>query len=126
MKKMLNEVAISNELREGSLFFRRSKPVEQTPSNTGENNTRTNDTYDTSVSNVTYDTKVTDDTSVTEQPKRREIERRPLEIYKDQHKMLQNLKARSVLDGSPKTIGDLVREALDDYFAKRGLPNPKQ
>jgi hypothetical protein len=123
MKKLLNEAAISNELREGSVFFRRSNSVEQKASNTGKNYTRSNVTPVTRDTDVTN---VTDDTYVTEQPKHREIERRPLEIYKDQHKTLLNLKARSVLDGSPKIIGDFVREALDDYFIKRGIQDPKQ
>ena len=129
MKKTLNEAAISNELREGSAFFR--KPNEKKPQSlkVEENNIRSDDTYVTHVTHDTNVTKVTDDTHdtyVTEKPVQRQIERRPLEIYIDQHKTLQTLKARSVLEGSPKTMGDLVREALDEYFVKKGVINPKQ
>lgn len=113
MKKRLNEEGIINELTGKSAFFpaHGTTPAASPPHE--EKKTRSDDTP---VSHDTEDTDVAGDTSVSSETRR--IKRHLFDIYVDQHARMKYLQAHSVLEGNPKTMGDLIREALDEYLAK--------
>ena len=50
---------------------------------------------------------------------RRNTKRHPFEIYEDQLVSLQRLKASLVLEGKQVAMAEMVREAIDDWLAKR-------
>lgn len=49
-------------------------------------------------------------------------QRHPFDIYEDQLATLRQLAAEERLQGGVGSMSAMVREALDDYFRKRGRP----
>lgn len=53
----------------------------------------------------------------------REITRQSYNVYTDQHMALKRLEAQASLNGSkPRTISEMVREAIGDFLSKQPQP----
>jgi hypothetical protein len=53
----------------------------------------------------------------------REITRQSYNVYTDQHMALKRLEAQASLNGSkPRTISEMVREAISDFLQKQPQP----
>ena len=125
MKKTLNETAIANELKGGSLFFA-NRPETKSPEPTETANTRTAER----VNERTLDDlngrtperpnertgERPNATKTTTQPTQRPIVRHSFQFYRDQLTQLKRLRAQKELQGEPCHLSDLVRQALDDFL----------
>jgi hypothetical protein len=123
MKKTLNETAISNELREGSAFFR--KPLERTtrPIKLEENNTQNHEAHASYEAYEAHEAYASRGAYVSQEA--RKLIRRPIQIYEDQFNRMRALCARSVLEEKPQLLRELFQEAVEDYLQKREPKNPK-
>lgn len=140
MKKTLNETAIANELKSGSLFFanrpetERPEPAntrtaervnERTPEDAnGRTPERTNERTDEQA-NTRTDERPNERTgerpnapTKTPKPAKRDIIRHSFQFYEDQLTQLKRLRAQKELQGEPCHLSDLVRQAIDDFLAK--------
>jgi hypothetical protein len=117
MKKQLNTEGITNELAGASLFFNQQKrtaqkPVSGTPlpekpvvqEEQGEKDTQHSTSHDA----PQPDTK-----------KRLVKPRHGFDIYWDQYEALVKWSNEEKLQGGTGSMSAMVREALDDYIAKR-------
>jgi succinyl-CoA synthetase alpha subunit len=53
----------------------------------------------------------------------REITRQSYNVYTDQHMALKRLEAQASLNGAkPRTISEMVREAISDFLSKQPQP----
>ena len=94
-KKHLDTSIVLNELKSGSVFFRKDKisekPVRPVREERGVRHVRP--------------------------IAKREIKRHPFDIYRDQLDTLQKMKSEHMIDtGEMKSMAEMVREALDTYI----------
>ena len=94
-KKQLDTSVVINELKSGSLFFRKN--------NTSKPPVR--------------DVRAVRDVRPVRTPTKREIKRHPFDIFRDQLESLQQLKSNHMMEtGEMKSMSEMVREALDTYI----------
>ena len=121
--------AIQNELKGGSVFFRRpepqssktsapeQKPEHPKPADADNANGRTPERANARTGERA-------NTRTTERPNGRSgervIKRQSYNVYEDQHRQQQRLEASRALSGTPVPISVMVRQALDDYLSKQG------
>ncbi len=127
-KKAINTDAITNDLRESSLFIQRpptlpevapedeaAEPVDATPlphdTSEPEPPTRTPRPESTARTPRTG--------STTPLPVKRSMKRHPFEIYYDQYESLIRLAAEDRMRGGVGSMSQMVREALDRLIAER-------
>ena len=122
MKKKLNEEAVMSELREGSLHFRR--PPEEPPA-AGEPD-RSETPVATAASGQGAEQaqggplpaeRPYGRTAV--RPVQRVLKRHPFEFYQDQLDALKRISLSDQMAGGKGNMSEMVREAIDEYLAKR-------
>lgn len=137
-KKKLDEALIANELRGNSLFFRRSDEIQERTEMKKEPDTAEQDRHAPHPSplpqavpeTISSPSQVketasdrdpygrtgvrTDRTDV-----RRTITRYAYEVYQDQIETFRQLALEDKLRGGRGSMSEMIREALDDYIAKK-------
>jgi len=90
-KKQLDTSVVLNELKSGSLFFQKDKPVRPVREER--------------------------DVRPVRPPTKREVKRHPFDIYRDQLDTLKKMKTSYMIEtGEIKSMAEMVREALDTYI----------
>lgn len=108
MKKQLNATGMVSELRGGSAFFKDRVPQRPIP-----------DAQTSKTVRSYRRTTVRTDGQTVSQPTQRRTKRHPFEIYADQLKRLQSIKAKAMMGGETLSMSEMVREAIDQYLAKK-------
>lgn len=120
MKKKLDEAAIANELRGGSLHFQR--PAEDAPAATAQQGGATvpvqesKPTAPAPLPNPPADDGPYGRTAV--RTLRRTLKRHPFEFYKDQLDQLKQIALTEELAGGRGNMSEMVRAAVDEWLAK--------
>ena len=128
MKKKLNEEAVISELREGSLHFRR--PAEEPPVAPAPERGETSAPARTPASTATSDETAEQEREMpspdarpsvrtTVRPVQRVLKRHPFEFYQDQLDALKRISLSDQMAGGKGNMSEMVREAIDEYLAKR-------
>ena len=113
MKKKLDETTVINELREGSLHFRRpDEEVAAQPE--AEQEQPAPAAVAATVAHEAYPSVRTVVRTV-----QRTLKRHPFEFYKDQLDALKQLSLTEQMAGGRGNMSEMVREAVDEYLAKR-------
>ena len=132
MSKKLDTSAITDELTEGSAFFRTTrKAAKAAPLPTSEVQKADHQTLTPTRSTIA--SQPDSDQQLRRPPDeptnrpgdrptvgRGELIRRGFEWYADQLRALKQLSLKKQLDGKPGSMSAMVREALDDYLKKTG------
>jgi hypothetical protein len=121
-KKKPSMENIANELAGASAFFKTSPAQEQ--------NTRKHEAYEVYEAHASREALEAREASAPQeaQPTRktRNTIRRPFVVYEDQLIRLREIKARSVLEGKPLEIQDIVQEAIESFIKKYDAKHPKR
>jgi hypothetical protein len=121
-KKKPSMDVIANELEGASAFFKSASPIQK--------ETRTDESHEAYESQASheareaYEPQASHEASPTR--KVRKVIRRPFVVYEDQLIRLREIKARSVLDGKPLEIQDMVQEALEHFIKRYDAKHPKR
>jgi hypothetical protein len=125
MKKKINEDAITNELRSGSLLFRRPTnefddedgPAPELPAPPPVISRTSGDELPQHFGERTSDRpSVRTGGSF---PAKRLLKRHPFEFYQDQLEALHQFALEAQVAGGRGNKSEMVREAVDEYIAKR-------
>jgi len=134
MKRKLNEEAIADELRTGSLFFRRpeAETAEEPQSHAAPADPPAAVATMARPTTRASRTAVRSAPAVPEPPseerpygrtavriEQRVLKRHPFEFYRDQLDALKQLSLSEQLTGGRGNMSEMVREALDAYLATR-------
>ncbi len=111
MKKQLKETAVINELRGASAFFPRPAPAAESPAPPSQ------ETAVRPTSTAIAEEPVRSVRGV--RPVRRKKQRHPFDLYEDQVERLRWLAAEDRKAGGDGSMSRMVREALDQYLAKK-------
>jgi hypothetical protein len=124
MKKPLNVESVSNELREGSVFFAkggRGQSATATEERPGAEPAVTG-----ALSEVSLGDALAEDIERTSlvrpsvrPPVRRTLRRHPFEFYQDQLEALKQFSLTDQLNGEKGSMSEMVRDAVDEYISRR-------
>lgn len=115
MKKPLNEQAITNELRGGSVFFRPPSPSAPLPESPDHADARP-PVRSTPPADRSTEMPARADA---QSDVRRVINRHAFEIYQDQLETLRRMSLEGQLAGEKISMSEMVREALDTYIDRK-------
>jgi hypothetical protein len=116
MKKKLNEEAVMSELREGSLHFRRP-PEEPHRSETPVATAASGQGAEPAQGVPLPVERPYGRTTV--RTVQRVLKRHPFEFYQDQLDALKRISLSDQMAGGKGNMSEMVREAIDEYLAKR-------
>ena len=116
-KKKIDENAMVTELREASVFFR-TPPTDEPEATALAPVAETEQLPAPDERPVERSSVRTVVRSVKRIPKRY-----PFEFYQDQLEALKRLSLTEQLDGGKGNMSEMVREAVDEWLAKRRAPN---
>jgi hypothetical protein len=123
-RKRINEEAVTNELRAGSLFFRppQTDVTElETPASetTQPGPVASADTDASSQSATAPVTTVRSSVRTAVRVATRVLKRHPFEFYQDQLDQLKQISLNDQMAGGRGNMSEMVREAVDAWLAKR-------
>ena len=116
-KKKINEDAMVTELREASVFFR-TPPTDEPEAPVLAAETEMGQSTGPDVRSLDRSTVRTGVRNAKRIPKRY-----PFEFYQDQLEELKRLSLTEQLDGGKGNMSEMVREAVDEWLAKRRALN---
>ena len=113
MKKKLDETAVINELREGSLHFRRPDEEAAAPPEPEREQPAPVAVAAPAALEAPPSVRTVVRTA------QRTLKRHPFEFYKDQLDALKQLSLTEQMAGGRGNMSEMEREAVDEYLAKR-------
>lgn len=114
MKKKLNTTSLLEEFQQDSEFFKRAKAPAPHPDTTPS----------PTVANVPGESIQEPVRTAERTHAHRDIKRHAFEFYRDQLDALKQLAFEDVRTKGQGNMSSMVRDALDDYLAKRGITPP--
>ena len=131
-RRKLNEEAVTNELRAGSLFFRRPQEEEgdatPAPEAHAGNAPLARETGQPTLPAATSQAAVDNGRSSVRTTGRvgRILKRHPFEFYQDQLDQLKQISLSEQMAGGRGNMSEMVREAVDAYLTKRRQDDPAE
>jgi hypothetical protein len=122
-RKRINEEAVTNELRAGSLFFRPPQTdvteLETPASEATQPGPVASADTDASSQSATASLPVRPSVRTAVRVATRVLKRHPFEFYQDQLDQLKQISLNDQMAGGRGNMSEMVREAVDAWLAKR-------